>query len=232
MNDAWKNLFFGLSTRNDGAMNLHLGESKITQHNREAFFARQNVSLNRVIFPFLQHGVEIAIVDKSNCNEKQPLVDALLSNDPEVVLALTCADCAPVYFFDPIQKAFGLVHAGWRGVEKNINGKVVWSFLKNFSSQARDLKVMIGPHLQACHFEIKNDLIQLFSDYQEFIVFRENKAFLELGQIIKKQLLLTGVLPENIIVSKDCTYCQKNRYFSYRRTNPKLEVMVAYLGLK
>ena len=45
-------------------------------------------------------------------------VDGLITNEPNVVLATFYADCVPLYFVDPVHRAIGLSHSGWRDVYK------------------------------------------------------------------------------------------------------------------
>ncbi|MHB8904461.1 MAG: laccase domain-containing protein, partial [Patescibacteria group bacterium] len=54
-----------------------------------------------------------------------------------------------------------------------------------------------------------------------------------LSRAVKDQLIKLGVQGDNISISPECTYCLTDKYFSFRRDNPKeIEAMIAYIGLK
>ncbi len=97
---------------------------------------------------------------------------------------------------------------------------------------ADDILAGIGPGIRACHFEIKPDVLEEFNDYPLHINFVGQKIFVDLPAIITSQLTAAGVLKQNIADSGHCTYCQKDKYFSFRRDHPKkVRAMVAYIGL-
>jgi hypothetical protein len=176
----------------------------------------------------------VAIVD-NNSLEIIKDHDALITDDPNLILSITVADCLPLYFYDPIKKVIGLAHAGWRGVENGISLETVKAFEQNYHSAKFDIQVFIGPHIGACHFEVRGDVAEKFSSWPEFIIFRGEKTFIDLAGIVKKQLLAGGLLKKNINVGPECTYCLPDKYFSFRRDNPgedQMEVMTAYIGLK
>lgn len=68
---------------------------------------------------------------------------------------------------------------------------------------------------------------------KEDILNREGKIYINLAGAVKNQLQSLSILQENIYISSECTHCLNDKYFSFRRDNPKeLETMVAYIGLK
>ena len=71
-----------------------------------------------------------------------------------------------------------------------------------------------------------------FNLYPEFIIRKNNKIFVDLKNIIKKQLDKFKIIPENIEDNKECTF-ENNKYFSFRRDKPKIvETMIAVIGMK
>jgi YfiH family protein len=138
------------------------------------------------------------------------------------------ADCFPVYFFDPVSNTVGLAHSGWRGTVGNIAGEMV----KAIAAKSADVIAGIGPGIQVCHFEIKDDILSEFVKYPEAIINSEGKFFVDLPKIISRQLIEAGLKSQNIESSGECTFCLKEKYFSFRRDKPKnVEAMVAYIGL-
>ena len=52
-------------------------------------------------------------------------VDGMITNVPGLTLATFYADCVPLYFVDPVKRAIGLSHSGWRGTVGKIGKKTV-----------------------------------------------------------------------------------------------------------
>ena len=139
----------------------------------------------------------------------------------------------PIYFFDFKKEIIGIAHAGWRGIIKNIPGKIAQTIISYYQSDFRNIIVYIGPHIQKCHYEIKGEAIEKFKKYSKYFVIKNKKIYVDLSKIVKSQLLDENILNNNIEISRECTYCLKNKYFSYRRDRPQnIEAMVAYIGLK
>jgi len=92
--------------------------------------------------------------------------------------------------------------------------------------------IEIGPHIKDCHFEVKDDLVKAFSYYPECVKKVKNNLYLNLEEIIIKQLVSVGLEKTNIIKSTECTYCS-DKYFSYRRDKPQeIQAMLAYIMLE
>ncbi|MFA4942577.1 MAG: peptidoglycan editing factor PgeF [Patescibacteria group bacterium] len=219
--DSNNDLILGISDRSCGNLRVFSAPE-----NRAKFFSSFN---KRIIAADLVHGDQVVIVD----NNSDDIVsgDALITNNPNIILSITVADCLPVYFYDRVRKVIGLAHAGWHGVEDEIAVKVVKLLQDKYGSLNSDIAIFIGPHIGACHFEVQSDLIQKFSSYPEFIISQSGKTFIDLAGIVSKQLMAIGL--SDISVSSECTYCLPDKYFSFRRDKPKdLEVMAAYIGLK
>ena len=158
-----------------------------------------------------------------------------MTDNPELILSITVADCLPVYFFDQKNKVVGIAHAGWRGVENGIVKEVIGMLKDDYRSSASDISVFVGPHIGACHFAVGNEVADKFFAWPDCIISREGKSYIDLAGVVRKQLASVGVLGEKINISPECTYCLPEKFFSYRRDNPgldKLEVMTAYIGLK
>ena len=80
-------------------------------------------------------------------------VDGMVTNVPGVALVTYHADCTPVYLYDPVKKAIGMVHAGWRGTVKEIAGAAVRKLQTEFGTDPADLVAMIGPCISKEYFE-------------------------------------------------------------------------------
>jgi polyphenol oxidase len=223
-----KNILAVMSERKDGSMKL-LG-SQLNDANRTKFFKKYKIEKEKIISAKLTHTSIARVV-----NKKSPAVvfgaDALITKD-RIFLALTTADCVPVYFYDEKNKIIGLAHAGWRGVA----GKIVRNTLEKMSklgAEKKAIRIALGPGIKKCHFEIKKDIVDEFKNYSQFVIKKNGKIFVDLFGIIKEQLISLKIEEENIFISSECTYENKKRYFSYRRDKPvRAEVMMAIIGMR
>lgn len=226
-----ENINWGLSQKNDGAMNIRLPilDEECLQ-NRKIYFGKLGIDIKDIVSADLVHGTTISIVDEKDKGKIIPNTDALITDKQNIFLTVTVGDCAPVYFFDKKKKIIGLAHAGWRGVAKNISMSMINKMTTEFRSNPEDIIVYIGPHLQKCHFEIKEDIISQFDN--QYILNKNGVTKVDLLSILKQQLLLVGVRSENIHSSNECTFCDETKYFSYRRDKPdKTQSMIAYIGI-
>ncbi|KKP93036.1 MAG: hypothetical protein US25_C0030G0006 [Candidatus Moranbacteria bacterium GW2011_GWE1_36_7] len=218
-----------MSEREDGSMKLFAG-SGLNLENRKRFFQKIGISKNKIIAAEIVHGNKVEIV-----NEASPGmvlgVDGLIAKSNNVFLSVTIADCIPVYFYEPRQKIIAIVHCGWRGIIDGVIENAMSKILE-LGSKAEDVNVAMGPGINACHFEIRDDVLEKFSNYSEFIVRRNEKIFIDLKGIIRKQLSDFNVVTENIEDNRECTM-ESDRYFSFRRDKPeKVEAMIAIIGIK
>ena len=216
-------LVYGLSSLAEG--NMHLGFED-NGKNRNKFFQKQNIIGKKIIAAELVHGTKISIIDLGNSPEIISDTDALVTSEKGTVLTITVADCFPIYFYNPKENKIGLAHSSWRGTLGNIGAGVV----KAIDGNPGDILVGIGPGIQSCHFEIKQDILDKFMLYPNAINRRGDNIFIDLPRIIEQQLADIGV--KNIENSGECTYCLKEIYFSFRRDRPQqVEAMLGYIGL-
>lgn len=230
----YENIISGFSNKSDGNMRVFLNQSqKITKLNRELFFKEKKISPKSLILADLVHDNKVKIVNYKHKGKIIIGTDALITQNKNLCLALTAADCLIIYIYDPEKEVIALVHAGWRGLLKNIIENTINILINNYNIQTKDLKIFISPHIQSCHFEIKKDILKKFSKYKEYIIKKDKSIKVNLSKIAETKLLKKGINKKNIQVSPECTYCLKNKYFSYRRNKDKeLETMIAYLIIK
>jgi len=232
--EKYPELKYGFSEKSDGSMRFFAEErkEKPIKENRDKYFLSQRVDPGRVVMGWLVHDKKVAVVDSDQAGQVISATDGLITNIPELFLSVTNADCFPIYYYDPAKKAVGLAHAGWKGVAINIAGEVIKSMKEKFGCRPEDILTGIGPGIQRCHFDIKEENSRYYKEYPESVIRKNSQALVDLAGIIKKQLLIAGVKQENTEDCGLCTYCLKDRYFSFRRDKPlNVEAMAAYIGL-
>lgn len=192
-----------------------LANKRVVEKNRKRFFRALGVSSSRVVRAHLLHGNRVAVVRGRTGG--RPKADALVTNQPGTFLAVTVADCFPVFLYDRALSSVGIAHAGWRGATKGVISKTVRAFADAYAIRPLELRAVIGPGMQHCHFEITKEILPKFAQYAQYIHRRRGKIFVDLSGIIARQLEESGVSRNHIRVMPSCTYCAPAHYFSYRR---------------
>ena len=229
----------GFSTKQDGNMKIYLGavhvadnESQKNKENRKKFLEKAGLKNDNLVLAGLVHGNRIVTVTDKDKGKIISECDGFATNVTDVVLGVTAADCLPIFFWNKQGTVVGIVHAGWRGVQKGIASEMINIFVNKYDCLVKDIKVEIGPHIKDCHFEIQADVVNNFADYPDCFEEKNKIKTLSLEKVIKKQLLSAGVESKNIQDAKDCTFCETDKYFSYRRDKPKdIEAMLAYITI-
>ncbi len=167
--------------------------------------------------------------------EVEPERDGLITNEPGVVLTIFSADCTPLLFFDPVKKAVGAAHAGWRGAALGIGKKTVEAMAREFGSRPSDIRAAIGPCIGKCCFETDNDVPEamyqaLGAEAADHITQTGKKYHVDLKGLNALWLKKAGV--QQIQVSGDCTVCQKERFWSHRVTKGDRGSLAAVIFLK
>lgn len=166
-------------------------------------------------------------------------VDGLITNVSGIVLSTFYADCVPLYFLDPVKKAIGLSHSGWRGTVNKMGKVTVDRMIEEFDCNTKDMIAVIGPSICVDCYEVSMDVAQefmtAFADAENLdkIVFPKNeeKAMLNLWQANLAVLIEAGILRENITLPDLCTSCNKELLFSHRASNGKRGNLGAFLVL-
>ncbi len=169
------------------------------------------------------HSANVCIVSIKDIGKDIPNCDGLITNDPEVCLKVSVADCIPLALSDKNGKCIGLIHAGWRGLSKGIIKNAIGLMHKKFGINPYDLNAEIGPHICWRHYPIGDDLVRIFSDYTKAIKTDGDKSFLSLKSVALQQLIKCGVKRQNIKVSKMCTF-ENISLPSYRRGDMKRRI--------
>ncbi len=148
--------------------------------------------------------------------------DALLTNQPELLLVVRTADCVPVLLVDRKIGVIGAIHAGWRGAVGGIVPKAIQTCVERFGSDLTHLHVAIGPSIGPCCYEVDAPVISpLRTNYPDWVgVLQEtttNKGMLDLKKLIWHQVLASGISEERVERIEQCTHCRDDLFFSYRR---------------
>ncbi len=140
--------------------------------------------------------------------------DAVFTDLKDVALSIQTADCVPITFVDKDSGVIGLIHAGWKGLEAGIIARTFLAVDKRYGWNLRNVQIAVGPFIHSCCYEFKRETNHNFDSYIED---RNETSFLDLKQMVMDQLLSVGVFQENCFIAEECTSCNTDYFYSYRR---------------
>lgn len=163
-------------------------------------------------------------------------IDGLITNEPGVVLSCFFADCVPLYFVDPVKRAIGLAHSGWRGTVNRMGECMVQAMKDAFGSHPKDLIAAIGPSICRDCYEVSEDVAEeferAFPGCGTAVVSpgRESGKYqLDLWMANRMILMQAGISDENISVTDICTCHNPEYLFSHRASHGKRGNLAAFL---
>ncbi len=230
---SYPDLVIAFSAAEDGSLKLGDRPQDTARHNRERFLKKIGVDPQNLAVGGLVQGNRVQRITRKDQGRVIPNTDGMLTNENGIILSVTAADCLPVFLYDPVQQAVGMLHAGWRGLAKDIILVAMSGMKDEFGSQPRDIIVGMGPAIGPCHYEVQQEVAQEFSHFPTAVLAQKEKIFLDLKKIAAIQLQSMGIWGSHIEISPICTYCAKDLYFSWRRDKPKkLRAMMALIGME
>lgn len=165
-------------------------------------------------------------------------VDGMITNVPGIVLVTSYADCVPLYFVDPVRKAIGLSHSGWKGTVGHIGQKTVWKMHEVYGSEPKDIVAAIGPSICQSCYEVSDDVAEAFranftaDEAADILLDKGNGKYqLDLWKANWYVLTDAGILPEHLSVTDLCTACHPDLLWSHRKTNGQRGGLSAFLSL-
>ena len=166
-------------------------------------------------------------------------VDGMVTNIHGICLVTFYADCVPLYFVDPVQKAIGLSHSGWRGTVGKIGKETIRKMEEQYGSDPKDILAAVGPSICKDCYEVSEDVILEFQKnfkerYWKDLFYRKENGKYQLdlwkaNEIIFKE---SGILPEHIAVTNVCTHCNSEILYSHRTSGDRRGNLAAFLALK
>jgi YfiH family protein len=197
---------------------LRVEENRLLLMNALGISHVRPVSLNQV------HGDSVRRVLK---DERIPLDgllgegDALITDVPGVPLMILVADCMPILFYDPVHRAIGLAHAGWRGTVNHVGAKALLRMGEEFGTHAADIQVALGPAIGACCYEVGPEVAESFQSVfpwagEVLNPTGKDKFQLNLEEANVRQLVEIGVPEGQLLRSGLCTIRKSEWFYSHR----------------
>ena len=165
-------------------------------------------------------------------------IDGLITNEPGLVLSTFYADCVPLYFVDPVHRAIGMSHSGWKGTVGKMGAATITAMKREFGTEAKDLVCAIGPSICQDCYEVSEDVAEAFKEAfpghaDEILLDKKNGKYqLDLWGANEIVLTEAGVLKEKIAVTNICTCCTPDLLFPHRASHGKRGNLGAFIYLR
>ncbi|PJF42248.1 MAG: peptidoglycan editing factor PgeF [Candidatus Thermofonsia Clade 1 bacterium] len=161
--------------------------------------------------------------------------DGMITNRRGVPLIMRFADCAPILLYDPVQRAIGIAHAGWRGTVRGIAQSLVRAMQATYGTRPADLQAAIGPSISAACYQVGEDVVQAVA--QAFgtthrLIYRaeDGSTYFDLWEANRLALERAGV--RHIEISGICTATRTDEFYSHRAENGKTGRFAAVFMLR
>ncbi len=187
--------------------------------NITSFLKKKGMDCKNLVMGEQIHGRGVFVTRNEDKGSIIKNADGLIAMEKDLLVGVLVADCFPVSFWS--ENVFGIIHAGWRGVEKGILEELAKN-LRNLGEKTENLRFDVGPGIGVCHLEIKENMLGKFKMYSDFIEKRSNKFYLNLRKIIEKKIKEIGY--KELLISDICTFCNDG-YYSFRRDKDNKRVM-------
>ena len=169
-----------------------------------------------VYIPVQRHTDRVLILTSA---PEPEVADAVITNREGVLLGVQVADCVPIVLFDEKKRVIGAVHAGWRGTAAQILKKTIRIMVEHFRSSPDNIIIAVGPSIKGCCYEVGSDVNEAIctsTGAGEYSSRKDSKFFIDLASANMLQALSLGVREDKIWVSEECTFCNPDRFHSYR----------------
>lgn len=188
--------------------------------------SKLNLDSKNIVRPFQTHTnfVKNVTTEKGIFIEELKDIDGLLTDRKDEILSLTFADCMPIYLYDEKKNIIGNIHSGWKGTLNKIGKLAVEKMIKDYNSNPEDIICAIGPTIRKCHFEVDEDVKDMFyealndSNIISIGKIKDGKQKYYIDTVLANINMMKrlGLKDENIIDSKICTVCNSDKMHSYR----------------
>lgn len=214
-------------------------DPEAVRENQRRIAAAIGVKVENLTYTHQTHTTNVAIVTEKDRGKRFMETDGLVTNVPGICLVTFFADCVPLYFVDPVKKAIGLSHSGWRGTVHKMGKVTVETMIRAYGSDPADIYAAVGPSICQDCYEVSEDVIEEFRRHfdrelwPELFYPKENGKYqLNLWKANEAVLTEAGILKEHIAVTNVCTHCNPEILFSHRTTGDKRGNLSAFLALK
>lgn len=193
------------------------------------FLKNAGVDPTRLNFAVQVHGRRILLTGKRKATSRPPReADGFLCDEKQVPVSVRTADCLSIFIYDIKKEVTALVHAGWKGTQKEIAVAALDQLRRKWKCRPEDLKIAFGPAIRSCCYAVGPEFARYFPGH---VAKRGNKVYFDLVAANRRQITSRGVPAKNIFDCSVCTVCDRN-YFSNRRDGEKAGRMISVMMMK
>jgi len=212
----------GVSTGIYAGLNCSLGsddvrENVIENRRRAVAAIMPGAALSRV---YQIHSPDVVTVTGPMDQDDPPKADALVTDRPNILLAVQTADCVPVLFADTRAGVVGAAHSGWKGAITGVNESTIVA-MEKLGAMRDQIVCAIGPCIAQKSYEVDEGFFRNFVEHAA-----ANERFFTDGKAGHYQFDIEGYVASRLATAGinvvEClgqdTYSQPDRFFSYRRS--------------
>ena len=160
--------------------------------------------------------------------------DGMVTDRPGVPLTMRFADCVPILFYDPVHRAVGIAHAGWRGTVARTAISTLRTMQAAYGTDPHDVQAAIGPSIGPDHYQVGPEVVEAVEQCfgtTDGLIRRasDGSAYLDLWEANRRLLDNAGV--RKIEVSGICTASNTAEFFSHRAERGKTGRFCAIIAL-
>ncbi|NXP46952.1 LACC1 protein, partial [Heliornis fulica] len=169
--------------------------------------------------------------------------DGIVTNQKGVTIAAPGADCIPVLFADPVRKACGAAHSGWKGTLLGVSMATVNAMVSEYGCNMKDILVVLGPSVGPCCYKLPHESAKEFHriDPKCVRLFDSPNPFIDIRRATRILLESGGILPENIqddsVTDQNqnvtfCTACHPEKFYSHFRDGTNFGTQIGFISIK
>ena len=185
---------------------------------------------DQIYMPLQKHTDKIAVIESSLL----PIIaDAVITKETGILVGVRVADCVPVLLYEKTKGIIGAIHAGWRGTAEAILKKTIKAVVDIFACSEENIFIAIGPAIRWCCYHVDFDVmnaVSLATGEGDYLINKGGKCCLDLSQANKYQALSMRIPEENIWLSDECTFCNPDKFYSYRYARGTTGRQGAFIG--
>ena len=202
-----------------------IGDTGSLPAHREIFLRSLDIGSDEVYLVRQIHGDRVYVLDDaalSGGDLSGVEADAIVTRLAGRPIGVLTADCIPIIVYDALLHVVGVVHAGRKGTAENILFKTIGALRKSYGSRPENVFMGMGPGIGGCCYEVDDLCVRPFREkfgtWRDFVrKSADNKYMLDLFRANEEDGRNAGIPPKNIFCSGECTACQVDKFFSYRK---------------
>ena len=192
---------------------------------RWSSFRRMEPGITGVVLGHQVHGRTVGRRDRVEGWHLVDGADGHVTAEPGIMLTVTVADCIPVYLVDPVTKAIGLLHSGWRGTAAGMLEAGIAALHTHYGADAANIVIHCGVGICDQCYEVGSEVMDALEIPRE----GAGPYHADLREVLVRQADALGV--GTISTSQYCS-AHDPWFHSYRGSGGRDGRMVAYLMVK